>query len=115
MNLDQLLIEGLEEKWLKRRAQELGRPKDDKLRSLKLLEECLIGFGFETDHAREIMEAFHDVHNLRSKLKGHTSGQEAAQIRKDALRHFGSLRKHFENLCARCDENLEIIMNAFER
>lgn len=112
MNLDQLLVEGLEGKWLKRKAEELGRPKDDRFRSLKLLEECLVGAGFEPDHAREIMGVFHDAHNLRSKVKGHTSGQEAAQIKKNVLREFGSFRKHFENLCARCDENLEIIINA---
>lgn len=114
LNLDQLLIEGLVEKWLKAKAQELGRPKDDKFRSLKLVEECLIGFGFEEDHAREILGAFHDVHNLRSKVKGHSSGQEATEIRKEALRNFGSLRRHFENLCSRCDESLEIIISAFK-
>lgn len=114
LNLDQLLVEGLAEKWLKTKAQELGRPKDDKQRSLKLMEECLIGVGFEEDYAREIMGAFHDVHNFRSKVKGHTSGEEATQIRKAALRDFGSLRKHFEDLCRRCDESLEIIINAFK-
>lgn len=108
LNLDQLLIEGLAEKWLKAKAQELGRPKDDKQRSLKLVEECLIGVGFEEDHAREIMGAFHDVHNFRSKVKGHISGEEATKIRKAALKDFGSLRRHFEDLCRRCDESLEM-------
>ncbi len=114
LNLDQLLIEGFEEKWLRRKAQGLGRTPDDRFRSLKLIEECLVGVGFDEDHAREILRPFHDVHNLRSKLKGHTSGQEAAQIRKGALKDFGSFRKHFENLCTRCDESLETIINAFK-
>jgi hypothetical protein len=114
LNLDQLLIEGFEEKWFRRKAQSLGRTPDDRFRSLKLIEECLVGAGFDEDHAREILGPFHDVHNLRSKLKGHTSGQEAAQIRKDALRDFGSFRKHFENLCTRCDDSLKTIINAFK-
>lgn len=114
LHLDQLLVEGFEEKWLRKKSEELGRLEVAKFRSLKLLEECLVGVGFEVDHAREILSAFHEVHNLRSKVKGHTSGQEAVQFRKDALREFRTFRKHFENLCAKCDESLEIIINAFK-
>ena len=113
MNLDQLLIEGLEEKWLRRKARELGRNPDIKLRALKLTEECLIGVGFEEDHARQLRSPFHEVHNLRSKLKGHASGSEAEKIRKQTLQKFGSFRKHFEHLCATCDESLETIIEAF--
>jgi hypothetical protein len=58
LNLDQVLIEGFEEKWLRRKAQGLGRTPDDKFRSLKLIEECLVGVGFEEDHAREILGHF---------------------------------------------------------
>ncbi|MDQ3633775.1 MAG: hypothetical protein M3405_04605 [Acidobacteriota bacterium] len=115
LNLDQLLVEGLEEKWLRIKAKELGRNPDVKLRSLKLLEECLVGDGFDEDHAKEILGAFHEVHNLRSKLKGHTPGQEAVQIRKDVLRTFGSLQNHFRDLCQRCEENMNIIINAFKK
>ena len=113
LNLDQLLIEGLEEKWLRRKARELGRNPDIKLRALKLTEECLIGVGFEEDHARQLRSPFHEVHNLRSKLKGHASGSEAEKIRKQTLQKFGSFRKHFEHLCATCDESLETIIEAF--
>lgn len=112
--LDQLLVEGFEEKWLRKKAEELGRSDVAKLRALKLLEECLIGVGFENDHAAEILSPFHDVHNLRSKVKGHAVGQEAVQLRKSALREFKTYRKHFENLCAKCDESLETIINAFK-
>jgi hypothetical protein len=114
LSLDQVLIEGFGEKVLKRKARELGRSPDDKFRSLKLIEECLVGFGFDEDHARQILGSFHDVHNLRSKVKGHISGQEAKQIRQDLLKSFGTFRKHFEDLCFRCDESLEIIINAFK-
>lgn len=44
------------------------------------------------------------VHNLRSILKGHISGQTAEQIRLDAIKGFGSLRNHFNDLCERCHE-----------
>lgn len=114
LNLDQLVIEGFEEKWLKARAKVLGRNPKDNLRALKLIEECLIGTDFEADHARQIMGSFHEIHNLRSKVKGHATGQEADIIRKTALQKFGSFRKHFEHLCAECDESLDILINAFK-
>jgi hypothetical protein len=112
MALDKLLVEGFEEKWLRRKAEELGRPPKVQARSLKLMEECLIGTGFEEDHARQIMGPFHDVHNLRSELKGHATGAEARRIRASVLSEHGSYRRHFETLCARCDESLRQISNA---
>ena len=114
MNLDQLLVEGFEEKWLKAKAKSLGRTPDIKLRSLKLIEACLVGLGFEDEHARQIMSPFYEIHNLRSKLKGHTSGQEAKMIKRDSLANFGSFHKHFKHLCAECDESLATIIEAFE-
>lgn len=114
LNLDQLIVEGLEEKWLRKKAKELGRTPEDKLRSLKLVEECLIAQGFEIDHANKIMLPFHAIHNLRSKLKGHTSGDEAEKIRKQALQFYGSFRSHYENLCLECNDSLDIIIKAFK-
>ncbi len=111
--LDQLLIEGFEEKLLRFKAKELGRDPDDRFRSLKLIEECLIGFGFEIDHASKIMSPFREIHNLRSKLKGHAWGSEAEKERKKILKEFGSFRKHFERLCTECDESIKIIQKAF--
>jgi len=113
LNLDQLVIEGFEEKWLRQKANTLGRSPNPQLRPLKLAEECLIGTGFEEDHAHKLMSPFHDIHNLRSVLKGHATGSEAAEIKKQALKNFGSFRKHFETICAHCDESLEIVIQAF--
>jgi len=113
LNLDQLIVEGFDEKWLKRKSTELGRNPDIKSRGLKLIEECLIGFGFDEDHAHSIMSPLHELHNLRSKLRGHASGDEAAELRKIALKNFGSFRQHYIDLCARCDESLGIIAQAF--
>lgn len=114
LNLDQLVVEGLEEKWLRKKAKELGRDPGIKLRGLKLTEECLVAVGFEDDHAHQLMSPFHEIHNLRSILKGHASGSEAEKIRKQSLQQFGSFRQHFEHLCAECDESLETIIEAFQ-
>ncbi len=114
LNLDQLVVEGLDEKWLRKKAKERGRNPDIKLRALKLTEECLIAVGFEEDHAHQLMSPFHEIHNLRSILKGHASGSEAEVARKQALQEYGSFRKHFEHLCAACDDSLETIIEAFQ-
>ncbi|MBB1419817.1 hypothetical protein H5187_21495 [Pseudoalteromonas sp. SG44-1] len=114
LNFDQLLVEGLQEKWLRKKAKSLGCKPDARLRALKLLETILVAIDFEEDHAREIMSPFHVVHNLRSILKGHTSGTEAENERKNALKEYGSFRKHFEKICSDCDESLEIIAEALK-
>ncbi len=114
LNLDQLLIEGLEEKWLRNKARELKTNPDARLMALKLIEEILVAIGFEEDHSREIMTPFHTVHNLRSVLKGHTTGSEAEKIKKEALTAYGSFRKHFEKICSDCDESIGIITEAFK-
>jgi hypothetical protein len=51
MALDKLLVEGFEERWLRKKAAELGCSPDVRARSLKLMEECLIGLGFENEQA----------------------------------------------------------------
>ncbi|PCI64153.1 MAG: hypothetical protein COB38_13000 [Gammaproteobacteria bacterium] len=114
LNLDQLLVEGLQEKWLRKKAKELGCKPDDRLRALKLLEIILVAIDFNQDHAREIMTPFHVVHNLRSLLKGHTSGTEAEKERKKALKEHGNFRKHFEKISADCDETIKIIGKALK-
>lgn len=113
LNLDQLIVEGLEEKWLRKKAKDLKLNPDARLRALKLIEVILVGVGFEAEHAREIMTPFHEVHNARSILKGHTLGQESEELRKNAITEFGSYKNHYEKICANCDESLEIITNVF--
>ncbi len=115
LNLDQLLIEGFEEVWLRKKAKVLGCNADDRLRSLKLIETILAKNGFEEDHAREIMSPFHIIHNLRSKLKGHTTGSDAETERRNAISEFGSYKKHFEKLCEDCDKSLKIIASTLKK
>lgn len=112
LNLDQLIIEGLEEKWLRKKAKDLKLNPDARLRALKLIEIILVHVGFEADHAREIMTPFHVIHNARSILKGHTLGTEAEELRKNAISDYGSYKNHYEKICTDCDESLEIITNA---
>jgi len=113
MSLDQLVVEGFEEKWLRQRATELGRNPDGKLRSLKLIEECMIGLGYEGDHARQIIAPLHLLHELRSKVKGHASGGKSIELRRKALSSHKTYPKHFESLAGECDDSLRAINEAF--
>ena len=72
-----------------------------------------MGLGFEEEHARTITAPFHELHYLRSKLKGHASGQEAVSIKREALDKYGSYKHQFIDLCSRCDEVIRTIAKAW--
>jgi len=112
MNLDQLLVEGFDDKWLRRTAKTLGRSPELSFRSIRLIEDCLIGSGFEEDHARSITSPLRELHALRTTVKAHSTGQTLAQAKRDAITNHGSYRKHYVDLCARCDEALELVTEA---
>ncbi len=112
--LDQLVIEGLEGKWLRQHAQSLGRSPDVKVGSIKLLEECLIGLGFDGDHASSVTAPLRELHDLRTKLKGHASDESRRALRSKALTEHGTYRKQFMDLCARCDASFAKIEQALK-
>jgi hypothetical protein len=115
LQLDQLVVEGFETKWLRSSAELLGRTPDTSLASLKLAKECLIGLGHEESDAGKTVGPLQKVHWLRSKLKGHASGTEATTIRKQALTEHGSYKKHFQVLTEEVDQSIRVIGAAFEK
>lgn len=115
LNLDQLVVEGFETKWLRSEAESLGRKPDISFASLKLMEECLTGMGFEADDAKRLIAPLREVHDLRSKVKGHASGKDSAAIKKQILKHHGGYKEHFRDLCQRCDESMRAITEAIAR
>ena len=109
LHLDQLVVEGFETKWLRAKAQQLGREPEADWGSLKLVEECLMGLGCEPDNAKKIVAPLKQAHFLRTKMKGHASGEEATAIRKQILTDYGSYKKHFRVLSEECDQSLRSI------
>jgi hypothetical protein len=103
LQLDQLLVEGFEERWLRKRAEMCGRTPDQDSRSLRLIEECIMANGTAEADAKKTTAPLRRLHDLRSKVKGHASGQEAVKIRRQALSEHGDFNKHFRHLCAECD------------
>lgn len=113
LNLDQLLVEGFETKRLRNKAQCLGRKPEVSFGSLRLLEECLMGLGFADEDAKRLGAPLREVHELRSKVKGHASGKDGAALKKQILKDHGSYKEHFRALCQRCDESMRSIREAF--
>jgi hypothetical protein len=109
LQLDQLLNEGFKEKSLRSMAVRHGRNPAPGFRSLKLIEECLIAGGASESNARLLVSPLRLLHDLRSKLKGHASGQEALKIRQQAIAEHGSLKAHFRKLCEDCDRSFKQI------
>jgi hypothetical protein len=114
LNLDQLIVEGFETKWLRKTAIKLGRNPPANYQSLKLIEECLMALGFAEAHARGTTAPMHNLHLLRTKLKGHAQGEDAPGIRKAAIAQHGSYSKHFRALCGECDEGMHVISDTFK-
>lgn len=110
--LDQLIVEGFDEKCLREKAKSLGRSPEPAFRSLKLLVECLVGLDFEEDHARSIVAPFSELHEMRNKFE-HAEGKEALNLTKKAMKDHGDYRAHYMDLAARCDETLQTLMKAF--
>jgi len=115
LHLDQLVVEGFETKWLRRMAQQLGRTPDVSLGSLSLVEECLMGLGYAEGDAQEIVAPLKKAHGLRTKVKGHASGEEAVAIRRQILTEYGSYKKHFRVLSEESDQSIQEIARAFEK
>ncbi len=111
LNFDQVIVEGFDKKSLKARANELSAHVENKFGTLKIIENILIAKGFEIEDAHSLMSVFHEVHNLRNKVKGHVSGSEAEDLRKKALKDHGSYNNHFKQLFEKVLESLEVLFD----
>jgi|GEM_PF-5082256 len=60
----------------------------------------------DTDRIDELMFPLVETQRLRSKLSAHAAGNEAATIRKELLKEFGSPKAHIENLATKLHASL---------
>lgn len=112
MDLSKLVVEGFEMRALRKRLERLSVSYDKKDQTLQLLEKLL-------NHDRHKDDPFplsglREAQRIRSKIKGHASGSEAAEIAKAAISDHGSYKEHFTQLCARIAAELEAIELHFE-
>lgn len=106
MDLSKLIIEGFDVKAIRAKLGEakLAFEKDDK--SLALIEKLLTGYSNSIDAQR--LEGLRTVQLIRTKVKGHSGGSEAAELAQDALKQHETFAAHFDHIC-------EIVANELER
>lgn len=115
LNLDQVIVEGFDKKSLKAKAKQLNAYIENKFGTLKIIENILIAKGFGREDAHSLMSVFHEVHNLRNKVKGHVNGSEAEDLRKKALKDHTSYNNHFKQLFERVLESLEVLFEEISK
>jgi hypothetical protein len=115
LHLDQLIVEPFEKSWFKSELQRLGNQPNPQFGSLVLTEEYLANLGIEADEAKSIVAPLRTLHDLRSKLKGHSIGDASlTRIRQQALSEFGAYKDHFRALSELCDHSLRTIAEIIE-
>jgi hypothetical protein len=104
--LDKLAVEGLKKPYLKDISTSLNCY-DNKLGTIKLLKKILEAKRIDEFEVNEIISPLDEIHLLRTKFAGHSSGQEAIKIRKELIVKHGDLRKHFRSLVEKADKSIQ--------
>jgi hypothetical protein len=110
--LDKLIIEGFKHSYLKTLATSL-QCYDKKHGSIKFLKNILETKGINNQEVDNIISPLETRHFLRTKLSGHSSGDEADKIRKDLIKQHGDLKNHFRHLVESVDKSTKELLNLF--
>lgn len=111
LKLDQIIVEGLNQTSLQNIANKNNANTKNNYRQLKLLESILVSKNFEEEYAHQIMNVFHEIHNLRNSQKGHASGNTAENERKEIIKKYSSYTHHFEYLIQNIIESFQILID----
>ena len=109
MRMDQLLVEGFQVVSLRKLLSERGQPFEASWASLRLLQELLVASGEKVEDARSVLEPLKTLHQLRTKVKGHSAPSERRALESQARSEHGTFRRHFEHLAAGCDASMRRI------
>jgi hypothetical protein len=105
--LDQMIVEGFVATEVRKFAVAAIFRIDTSWGSLKLIQEILRARDSLT--ADQIIDPLKELHHLRSKVPGHHTG-ERTKLEAGAVSQHGSLTAHFRDLCARCADSFDIIL-----
>jgi hypothetical protein len=112
--LDQLIVEGFVAKELRILAKRLDVPMDKDWGSLKIIEAMLPSLGVPADQATATMSPLRELHNLRTKVKGHAAPGERRALEVAAKTEYSTYRAHFEALSRECETALVKVVNALD-
>ncbi len=107
LDLDKLVIEGFETKFLRAKLDENKISYEVKDKTISLLEKILIDNPWSGESQK--LEGLRAVHFLRTKLKGHIGGEEAEKIAQDVIRVHETFGNHFQEVCKQLFDDLEKI------
>lgn len=112
MDLAMLLVEGFKLAVIRTHLDSLEIHYEKEEQSLKLLKRLLTAkdAAFETNHP----SALQRVQLIRSKVRGHSTGEEGKQLIIEAKQKYESLPKHFKSICSELSNELEAIENTFK-
>ncbi|MFU8894858.1 MAG: hypothetical protein ACNA8J_00575 [Gammaproteobacteria bacterium] len=110
MALDKLVVEGLSRSYFKSKAEAAGITVDPQWGSLKLMGEVLMHAQVNEEEATAVVGPLKSLHDLRSKMRGHTAGSDARAIRKALIAQHGDLNSHFRTLVADCDRAIALMV-----
>jgi len=97
MNITKLVVEGLNNKFIKQYLRKLEIEFEKQLGSISLFEK-LLSKTYE-DEADRQLSSLRQAQLIRSKVKGHSSGTTAKSIVDSILADHESFKAHFQNMC----------------
>lgn len=110
LDLAKIIVEGLDRASLRAIANQHQRQGEPTFASIRWLREALQGLGLEEADAIESVSPLVELQAFRSKMSAHAGGREAATMRRDLLRKYGTPKGHVEDLAGRLDATLHTAM-----
>ena len=100
--LDRLLVEGLNRKWLNQKARDLPVKVGTRPGSIGLIKHCLMGMGLDEQKAEGAVLPLRELHNHRNKLTAHVDHGAAGKLKADATSRFESYTRHYTHIVKEC-------------
>lgn len=113
MALDQLLIEGFLVAPLKSLVESGGHQITQNLGSLKLMQKALAVKGLSESEVIMIIDPLRRLHELRTTIRGHATGNKKKIAETEARTKYGNFRTHFIQLVTDCEKALSKILLAW--
>ncbi|MEA0971585.1 hypothetical protein Megvenef_01567 [Candidatus Megaera venefica] len=106
-NLNKLLVDGLNKKYITILAKESGVTIEANDGSLKILNKYLTQKEYDDQLISTIMNPLFELNKLRSNICAHNQSNGKILIDKVKNDYDGSLEKHFKNLIESCDQAIK--------
>lgn len=111
MDLAKLVVEGFVISAIRVKLEKSGIAYEQKEQSIALLERLINGGAESTE--KQPLTGLRTLQLIRTKAKGHASGQEVETLVREVLAEHETFTKHFKHVCAALALELQTIAGAF--